>query len=98
MIPYTLHVALLISVCLLFYKVLLQNETFYRLNRVILVFCLALAFVLPLIYIPHQWALGDSPKAVEVSTPAEINYSDAAAVVQNTAAVKQQPAKVAPVI
>jgi len=38
MIPYILHVALLISVCLLFYKLLLQKETFYRLNRVVLVF------------------------------------------------------------
>ena len=43
MIPYILHVALLISVCLLFYKIFLQRETFYRLNRVVLVFCLALS-------------------------------------------------------
>jgi hypothetical protein len=97
MIPYTLHVALLISVCLLFYKVLLQKETFYRLNRVILVFCLALSFILPLISIPHQWALRDSPKPVEVNAPTEINYSDAATIVQNKEAIKQQPVKVATV-
>ena len=48
MIPYILHVAMLISVCLLFYKLLLQKETFYRLNRWVLVFCLALSFILPL--------------------------------------------------
>ena len=55
MIPYILHVALLISVCLLFYKIFLQRETFYRLNRVVLLICLALSFVLPLISIPHAW-------------------------------------------
>jgi len=65
MIPYILHVALLISVCLLFYKLLLQKETFYRLNRIILVCCLALAFVLPLISIPQQWALQIAPKQTE---------------------------------
>ncbi|WP_295673551.1 hypothetical protein [uncultured Mucilaginibacter sp.] len=45
MIPFILHVALLITVCLLFYKLLLQKETFYRLNRIILVFCLALSLL-----------------------------------------------------
>jgi phage regulator Rha-like protein len=64
MIPYILHVALLISVCLLFYKVLLQRETFYRLNRAVLIFCLALSFALPLIHIPQQWVLRDTAKPV----------------------------------
>ncbi|MDR3697276.1 M56 family metallopeptidase [Mucilaginibacter sp.] len=66
MIPYILHVALLITVCLLFYKLLLQKETFYRLNRIILVFCLALSFILPLIPIPQQWALRAPAKPTEV--------------------------------
>lgn len=57
MIPYTLHVALLISVCLLFYKMLLQKETFFGLNRAILIVCLCLSFVIPLVSIPQQWAL-----------------------------------------
>ena len=60
MIPYILHVALLISVCLLFYKILLEKETFYRLNRWVLVSCLSLSFLLPLISIPQQWSLRDS--------------------------------------
>jgi hypothetical protein len=62
MIPYVLHVALLLAICLLFYKLLLQKETYYRLNRVILLGCLAMAFVLPLIQVPQQWALRESPK------------------------------------
>jgi len=61
MIPYILHVALL------FYKLLLQRETFYRLNRVVLVFCLALSFVLPFISIPQQWSLRNSATPIIVS-------------------------------
>ena len=65
MIPYILHVALLISVCLVFYKLLLQKETFYRLNRVVLIFCLALSFALPLVPVPQQWAFREAPKPAE---------------------------------
>ncbi len=83
MIPYLLHVALLISVCLLFYKLLLQKETFYRLNRVVLVFCLALAFVLPLIPIPQQWALREVSKAPEVSTQPQKAYQPVIITPQN---------------
>jgi hypothetical protein len=64
MIPYVLHVALLLAICLLFYKLLLQKETYYRLNRVILLGCLAMAFLLPLIQVPQQWALRESPEEV----------------------------------
>lgn len=72
MIPYILHVALLISVCLIFYKVLLQKETFYRLNRVVLVFCLALSFALPLVPVPQQWALRESPVTTRVTNAAAV--------------------------
>ncbi|MES2267698.1 MAG: M56 family metallopeptidase [Bacteroidota bacterium] len=71
MIPYILHVALLISVCLLFYKLLLQNETFHHLNRWILLACLALTFVLPLLHIPQQWALRTAPE-LSVSAPKQV--------------------------
>jgi len=71
MIPYVLHVAVLISVCLIFYKVLLQRETFYKLNRLVLVFCLALSFTLPLIPIPQQWALRNSPVRQSVAPSKE---------------------------
>lgn len=64
MIPYILHVALLISICLLFYKIFLQKETFYHLNRVILLICLVLSFALPLITIPEAWALRTPPEQV----------------------------------
>ncbi|WP_184549359.1 M56 family metallopeptidase [Mucilaginibacter sp. FT3.2] len=57
MIPYLLYVALLITICLLFYKLLLQRETFYRLNRWVILICLPLSFLLPLVHIPQQWSL-----------------------------------------
>jgi hypothetical protein len=64
MIPYSIHVALLLAICLLFYKLLLQKETYYRLNRVVLLACLVLAFVLPLVPVPQQFSLQHSEWAV----------------------------------
>lgn len=57
MIPYSLHVALLLTACWLFYKLLLQNETYYHLNRVLLWACIALAFTLPLVPVPQQYSM-----------------------------------------
>lgn len=57
MIPYLLYVALLLAVCLAFYKLFLQSETFYRLNRWILLGCLALSFALPLVPVPQRWSM-----------------------------------------
>ncbi|HEX3385299.1 MAG TPA: hypothetical protein VHS53_08935, partial [Mucilaginibacter sp.] len=62
MIPYILHVALLISISLLFYKIFLQRETFYKLNRMILLICLGLSFVLPMITVPEAWTLRSAPE------------------------------------
>ena len=72
MIPYLLHVALLLTVCLLFYKLLLQTETFYRLNRWILLGCLALSFLLPLIPVPGQLLLWEVPKQQVMETHAQV--------------------------
>src|SRR6202012_4821629 len=69
MIPYILHVALLISVCLLFYKIFLQRETFYHLNRMVLLVCLALSFALPLVSIPQAWTLRSAPAQTVINTP-----------------------------
>jgi hypothetical protein len=88
MIPYILHVALLISVCLLFYKVLLQKETFYKLNRWILVFCMALSFGLPLIPIPQQWAFRESPAPAANTAVDAVNSYAQNVVTQKQAAIK----------
>jgi hypothetical protein len=54
MIPYILYAAIILSACLIFYKLLLQKETFFSLNRYVLLVCMALAFTLPLLHIPQQ--------------------------------------------
>jgi uncharacterized protein YnzC (UPF0291/DUF896 family) len=56
MTPYILHVGIILAGCLAFYKILLQRETFFRLNRMILLLCLLLSFGLPLIPVPQQWS------------------------------------------
>ncbi|TCC93683.1 M56 family metallopeptidase [Pedobacter frigiditerrae] len=56
MIFYALNVALILAGCFLFYKVLLQKETFFPLNRFVLLGCLFLSFSLPLIPVPQQWS------------------------------------------
>ena len=60
MMPYILHVTVITTVCFLFYKLLLQKETFYRLNRWTLMGCLAVSFTLPLLPVPRVWSWRES--------------------------------------
>jgi hypothetical protein len=73
MIAYLLNVALVISTILVFYKALLRNETFYKLNRVMLLCCLVFAFILPLIHVPQQWSFRDASLL-----PASVNTTSVA--------------------
>lgn len=57
MMFYVLNVALILAGCFTFYKVLLQKETFFPLNRFVLLACLALSFSIPLIPVPAQLSL-----------------------------------------
>ncbi len=70
MIPYSLHVALILGVCLAFYKLLLQRETYYHLNRAVLLGFLALAFVLPLVPVPERYSFRVAETSV---APIELN-------------------------
>ena len=56
-LPYIITVALFLATCLAFYKVLLRRETFYKVNRYMLIGCLAISFALPLLPIPKQFSL-----------------------------------------
>lgn len=56
MIPYILHVTIIITACFLFYKIFLQKETFFQLNRWTLLACVIISFLLPLIPVPQQWS------------------------------------------
>jgi len=73
MIPYILHVTVITTVCFLFYKLLLQKETFYRLNRWTLLSCVAVSFTLPLLPVPREWSWRDKWKerAAEVAIAPE---------------------------
>ena len=69
MIPYILYAALILTACLIFYKLLLQKETFFYLNRFILLACLLLAFILPLIRVPSQLSFRTPPAMIEIPRP-----------------------------
>ena len=56
MIPYIINVGLIVTGCLAFYKLFLNKETFYRLNRSVLLLCLITSFALPLLPVPQQWS------------------------------------------
>jgi hypothetical protein len=61
-LPYIIKVALILGACLAFYKVLLRRETFYRVNRYMLIVCLAISFALPLLQVPQQFSLRKKEK------------------------------------
>lgn len=68
--PYIINVALVLAGCLIFYKILLHKETFYRVNRFVLAACLLISFSLPLVPVPQQWSLRKAePAGVAYSTP-----------------------------
>jgi len=69
MIPYILHVTVITTICFLFYKLLLQKETFYQLNRWILMGCLAVSFVLPLLPVPREWSWREEVPAATAPRP-----------------------------
>ena len=56
-LPYIINVAVILLACLAFYKLLLRHETFYKVNRYMLIICLAIAFSLPLLQVPQQFSL-----------------------------------------
>ncbi|HEX9510171.1 MAG TPA: M56 family metallopeptidase [Puia sp.] len=87
MIPYILHVTVIVTACFLFYKALLQKGTFFRLNRYTLLACVGVSFLLPLVPVPQQWswrsastpATGAAPSSThsraQVSTDVPTNLS-----------------------
>ena len=85
MIPYILHSALILSACLIFYKLLLQKETFFHLNRYVLLACMLLAFVLPLVPVPQQLSFRNAPTATAVVLPETPVHKN------STTQVKQEP-------
>ncbi|MEO6720822.1 MAG: M56 family metallopeptidase [Ferruginibacter sp.] len=69
MIPYILYASLILTACLIFYKLLLQKETFFRLNRFVLLACMLLAFILPVLQVPQQMSFRKAPVSAETILP-----------------------------
>ncbi|MFK7936281.1 MAG: M56 family metallopeptidase [Saprospiraceae bacterium] len=75
--PYLLHVALLLALCYISYVLLLKKETFYQLNRSILLASMIMIFLLPLLHVPPTWSLrlslglnfGNNPENCEPIAP-----------------------------
>lgn len=66
MIPYIVHVSVIIAVCFIFYKIFLQKETFFQLNRWVLLAFVAVSFSLPFVAVPAKWSLRNTVvKAVQ---------------------------------
>lgn len=57
MLPYLPYAALLLALFFGFYKLLLEKETFFQLNRWFLIGGLILCFLLPTIEIPEHWSI-----------------------------------------
>lgn len=69
MMPYIINAGLILAGCLIFYKILLKRETFYRVNRYILITCLLISFTLPLIPVPQQWSFRKTEEPVKIFKP-----------------------------
>jgi hypothetical protein len=87
MIPYILYAALILSACLVFYKVLLQKETFFHLNRYVLLTCMLLAFILPLVPVPQELSFR------KITAEKPVNVAKTPVAIAKTPAVKEQPVK-----
>ncbi|HSU28689.1 MAG TPA: M56 family metallopeptidase [Chitinophagaceae bacterium] len=71
MIPYIIKAGLILAGCLAFYKILLRRETFYRINRHVLIVCLLISFSLPLLQVPQQWSLRKKQNTTIISPSAD---------------------------
>lgn len=93
MIPYILHVAVILSACFLFYKLFLQKETLYRLSRWTLLGCLLLSFALPLLPAPRGWTLIGHPIINVAAQLPKVNSQPAAFVTPSTPVTAHSTAK-----
>jgi len=69
--PYLLHAAALVATSYVFYSLLLGNDTFFHLNRGVLLACMVGAFALPLIEVPQAWSLRDEIPFFRQPTPGQ---------------------------
>ncbi|MEO8763530.1 MAG: M56 family metallopeptidase [Ginsengibacter sp.] len=92
MIPYILYASLILTACLIFYKLLLQKETFFYLNRFVLLLFIILAFILPVIHIPQEISFRKAAAPVNLaSTEIPVDNNTTASTAQNAISRIDQP-------
>jgi len=85
-LPYIINVAVILLACLAFYKLLLRRETFYKVNRYMLIVCLVISFALPLLQVPQQFSFRKPATNAVIQQPSLIVTEQ---VQQSPPAVKQ---------
>lgn len=63
---YLIHAGLLLAACFIYYWLLLRSETHFKLNRWVLLGCLAGSLCLPLVTVPAAWSLRNALAVEEV--------------------------------
>ena len=71
-LPYVINVAVILLACLAFYKLLLRRETFYKVNRYMLIVCLVISFALPLLQVPQQFSFRKPASNAVIQQPSLI--------------------------
>jgi hypothetical protein len=96
-LPYIINVAVILLACLAFYKLLLRRETFYKVNRYMLIVCLVISFALPLLQVPQQFSFRRPVSNAVIQQPSLIvteqvqqSPSNVKQDVQNSAAAAKQ--------
>lgn len=92
--PYLLHAAALLAVGYVFYRLLLGKETFFQLNRWVLLACMVGAFAIPLIEVPQAWSLQDEIPFFQQADPVQPPVQDIASSISQGAAPLQELAPV----
>ena len=88
--PYLFHAAALVAASYVFYRLLLGNETFFHLNRWVLLACMVGAFAIPLVEVPQAWSLQDEIPFFRQAAPAPPPVQDiASAIPEETATLKK---------
>src|SRR4030095_15652367 len=90
-LPYIINTALILATCLVFYKLLLRRETFYRVNRYMLITCLAVSFALPLLQVPQKFSLRKVSGEWSVVNKQGANDNKQPAKIEQQAASDKQP-------
>jgi len=89
-LPYIINVALILGTCVVFYKLLLRRETFYRVNRYMLITCLAISFALPLLQVPQKFSLRKDRETSDVKRETSNVNQSAVSGQQSAANDKEQ--------